>query len=64
MTKEQIDNLNNKTFTSSPGTEGETGIGLGLKLCQEFAIKCGCHLSFTSAFGKGTEFSILLKTDV
>jgi PAS domain S-box-containing protein len=64
MTSAQKENLSKTAFCSTPGTEGETGVGLGLKLCYEFALKCGCELSFDSEYGKGTEFRLLLKTSI
>ncbi|WP_114789931.1 HAMP domain-containing sensor histidine kinase [Niabella yanshanensis] len=42
------------------GTESEKGTGLGLMLCQEFAVKIGGHLNFTSRPEKGTTFSLKL----
>jgi len=56
MTKEQLENLKNSTLNSTRGTSGELGVGLGLKLCVEFAEKCGGKLDFDSSPGKGTEF--------
>lgn len=64
MTAEQKDSLNKSVFCSTPGTEGETGVGLGLKLCYEFSLKCGFNLGFDSEYGKGTGFRLFLKTSV
>jgi signal transduction histidine kinase len=61
MTDEQKEGLLKEKNISSKGTAGETGIGLGLKLSFEFAIKCGYELSFISEVGHGTEFQITIK---
>jgi signal transduction histidine kinase len=47
-------------IASTPGTEGETGSGLGLVLCREFAERCGGALDIRSAVGAGTTVSLTL----
>jgi CheY-like chemotaxis protein len=49
------------TNTSSYGTEGEKGTGLGLVLCRDFVEKnCGT-IWFESEYGKGTTFYFTVK---
>lgn len=45
---------------SSSGTCGETGTGLGLKLCAEFVGKHGGTIDVESTVGKGTKFRVIL----
>jgi signal transduction histidine kinase len=43
---------------SKPGTANETGTGLGLKLCQEFAEKMGGRIRVESIENEGSEFKL------
>lgn len=43
---------------NSKGTDGETGSGLGLILCKEFAELNNGTISFQSKQGEGTTFWI------
>ncbi len=43
---------------SKPGTANETGTGLGLKLCREFAEKMGGRIRVESFENKGSEFKL------
>ncbi|MDD2611945.1 MAG: ATP-binding protein, partial [Bacteroidales bacterium] len=49
--------LNIETHFSTFGTNNEEGSGLGLLLCQDFVIKNGGRLWFTSKEGVGTTFN-------
>jgi len=51
-------NLEEKTSTM--GTHGEAGSGLGLQLCKEFALKQNGDLIVRSEEGKGSEFRVQL----
>ena len=53
----QIHNLFRFTSqTSRQGTEGETGVGLGLIVCKEFLEKHGSRLHVESKEGQGSRF--------
>ncbi|WP_299366977.1 tetratricopeptide repeat-containing sensor histidine kinase [Winogradskyella sp.] len=56
-----VQNLNSSGSAirhSSIGTDGETGTGLGLKLCRELAIKNNGEFIIESTIGKGTTATI------
>jgi len=44
--------------TSTAGTDGETGTGLGLQLCKEFVERQGGEISVTSVEGEGSRFTV------
>lgn len=46
--------------SSSPGTDGEKGSGLGLLLCKEFVEKHQGTISVSSELGVGSTFTIVL----
>jgi PAS domain S-box-containing protein len=61
MKPETADNLFNiAQNVSVKGTANETGTGLGLILCKEFAEKHGGSISVESAYGKGSTFTLEL----
>jgi signal transduction histidine kinase len=45
---------------TTPGTEQETGTGLGLILCKEFADRCGASLEVISKVGNGSAFKLVI----
>lgn len=61
MSQEKISQLFNfEKKSSTPGTEGEVGTGLGLRVCQELLDKQGSTLIIDSEPGKGSTFSFKL----
>jgi signal transduction histidine kinase len=61
MEKEVADKLFKLQYrNTSKGTEGETGTGLGLVLCQEFVNKHNGKFSVESEPGKGSTFCFTL----
>ncbi len=50
------------SISSSPGTDGETGTGLGLVLCKEYIERNGGKIWIDSELGKGTTINFTLKT--
>jgi signal transduction histidine kinase len=55
-----IKDLFNLKITSTRGTAGEKGTGLGLMLCQEYAIQNGGKIEVESEEGKGSIFKLSL----
>ena len=45
---------------SQPGTDGESGTGIGLMLCKEFAESIGAEILVETELGSGTSFIIRL----
>jgi two-component system sensor histidine kinase/response regulator len=61
MTPEQIDSLFNlATHSTTKGTQGEKGTGLGLLLCKEFVENHGGKLYIESTKNKGPAFSFMV----
>lgn len=61
MTQKQIDELFQTRLTASlKGTAGETGMGLGLVLCQRFVDLNHGEISVQSKEGEGTTFKVSL----
>ncbi len=57
MSKEQIPELFTEGNTT-PGTNGESGTGLGLSLAKSFLEEIGGTISVESTLGKGASFTI------
>jgi len=56
---EEIFRVDSKS--STPGTANESGSGLGLILCREFAERNGGLISVESVVGEGSTFRVLLR---
>ncbi len=61
MDKMTLDNIMNENYSSSMGTQQESGLGLGLKLCREFLKQIGGALEIKSEKDVGTNMKIKLK---
>jgi two-component system sensor histidine kinase/response regulator len=57
---EALQKIQKNIFYSTKGTSGESGTGLGLMLCREFAIRNGGELLIESQPGKGSVFTVKL----
>src|SRR5579863_8718294 len=57
---EALGKILSNSFYSTKGTAGESGTGLGLMLCREFAIRNGGELLIESLPGKGSLFTVKL----
>lgn len=62
LTKEQIQKLFMNVNTSSLGTSGEKGTGLGLLLCKDFIEKAGGKIWVESHPGLGSTFYFTVKS--
>ncbi|WP_339863796.1 tetratricopeptide repeat-containing sensor histidine kinase [uncultured Algoriphagus sp.] len=60
MTQTQQDSLFNNKLSSTSGTKGEQGNGIGLMLCKDFADSINAKITVKSEPGKSTTFSIEL----
>lgn len=61
MTSDRLVKLfDNQQISSTRGTAGEKGTGLGLLMCKEFAEQNGGTLTITSKIGEGTVFCVSL----
>ncbi len=60
MSEEQINEFNANQQSSSTGTAGEKGSGLGLYLVQELLQKINARLEVASEKGKGSTFNIVI----
>ncbi len=59
MSKEKARHLfEPNNATSTPGTQNEKGLGLGLQICHEFVQNNGGTLSVESQEGRGTSFHL------
>lgn len=64
MDEDRLKNIfNSGNNVSSSGTMGETGTGLGLNLCLDFALKNDGKIWATSEKGKGSSFYLKLPKD-
>jgi len=59
-TEEQNKLFKIEAFHSTPGTNNETGTGLGLLLCKEFVELHGGNIRIESEKGKGSRFAFTL----
>ena len=61
MSSEAKDNILKGELTSTDGTNGEKGNGLGLALCFDFVKSLGGEMEIESVEGEGSVFRIILK---
>lgn len=59
ISKEKINQILQKNYSSEPGTQGEKGLGLGLKLSQQFLQSMGGWLEIESNTNL-TSFKLIL----
>ncbi|ETR74006.1 MAG: Response regulator receiver sensor signal transduction histidine kinase [Candidatus Magnetoglobus multicellularis str. Araruama] len=64
ITPERIKTLFQITETSMPGTDGETGTGLGLVICKEFIEKSNGRIWVESEVGKGSHFKFTVPREM
>lgn len=55
-----IDKLIQNDISWSKGTQGESGLGIGLKLCKRLLVKMNCKLRVKANSPKGANFEILI----
>ncbi|WP_026461860.1 tetratricopeptide repeat-containing sensor histidine kinase [Adhaeribacter aquaticus] len=60
MTKEHIQNIKNKKYFSTRGTQNELGTGIGLMICLDLVNRHGGDLQVESELHKGTRFTVRL----
>ncbi|TNE74305.1 transporter substrate-binding domain-containing protein [bacterium] len=61
MTPERLDMVMNRNAPYSvSGTQNETGTGLGILICREFAEHLGASFTIDSVYGTGTVFQLIL----
>lgn len=63
MTPEMLSKLFSDRVDSQKGTEGESGTGIGLMLCKEFAESLGAEILVESEVSKGTTFRVVMKEE-
>jgi signal transduction histidine kinase len=59
ITKATIDGILNKQYNSQRGTQGEKGLGIGLKLCQQLLENAGGRMEIESPSTDRTVFRII-----
>jgi two-component system sensor histidine kinase/response regulator len=61
MTPEETEQIKNaRQITTTPGTEGEKGSGLGLIISKEFISKHQGELIVESQYGKGSTLGFII----
>jgi signal transduction histidine kinase len=60
ISEEKIERILSKKYASEPGTYGERGLGLGLKLCQQLLENIEGRLEIESNNSNRTVFRIIL----
>ncbi len=58
MSEEKVGQLFTALVSREPGTEGETGSGLGLLLCGDFVRRLDGRIWAESEPGKGSTFMV------
>ncbi len=60
MSEEALEKIHLNNYYTTKGTAGESGTGLGLMLCREFAARNGGKLEIGSQVGVGSIFTVTL----
>ena len=65
MTKEEIDNIfDNNYHFHAKGTKGESGSGIGLKLCNSIIMNIGGEIKVESTKSKGSTFTFYIPNNI
>ncbi len=63
MSEKQVENLYGPGQYTTPGTDGESGTGIGFMLARDFALSIGAQIEVKSEIDNGTAFAICFEKD-